>query len=277
MFEYIDYQWLRASQERLKDSYRSAKPFEHAEFRGLIKPEKLDELLNAFPDESWKHWFMYPSEHGTRTKVCQSTEVMPRELTQLIFELNSGPVLSLLEDITGIENLLPDPHLNGAGIHMTLPGGTLTPHTDHHLLPKHPKYRQLNLILYLTKDWTRENQGYFELWDKGCSKVHKEIAPTHGNGFIFRTSDSSVHGFSQPVKELNRRSVILFYYTATESDVHFGGGNATHWHPKTIPAKDLKALIRLRSQQAMWAMARLSAKVAWQFRRAADRLTSNPD
>ena len=35
----------------------------------------------------------------------------------LIAQLNAGPFVSFLEELTGIGGLVPDPHLRGGGLH----------------------------------------------------------------------------------------------------------------------------------------------------------------
>ena len=49
---------------------------------------------------------------------------------QLIYELNSSVFLKALETITGIQGLMPDPHLFGGGLHQILRGGFLKIHAD---------------------------------------------------------------------------------------------------------------------------------------------------
>lgn len=276
MFEYLDIDKLEANEMAFKRAYHTQGPFNHVEIQELVRPEKLEQLAKAFPDEDWDHWNTYPTEHVSRTKVCEATRMLPIEISRLIFELNSGPFLRLLQNITGIDSLLPDPHLKGAGMHMTLPGGTLSPHVDHHIFEDDPRYRQLNLILYLTKGWSEGNQANFELWDRNCKNIEKEITPSFGNSLLFRTSDNSMHGFSKPVKHANRRSVALFYYTATSETKQYGGNAATYWQPQTIKPKNAADAVRLFLQRAMWLSARIFGKLSWLCQRSAMFFMSSP-
>ena len=43
----------------------------------------------------------------------------------MVAELSSGRFLRWLERVVGIEHLLPDPHLQGGGLHLTQAGGWL--------------------------------------------------------------------------------------------------------------------------------------------------------
>ena len=276
MFEYLNYGNVEASQKELSQAFHSAGPFEHIVVKDLIHLDKLEEVMQSFPDKDWPFWKSYSGDHAKHSKVCEAVTKLPLEVCHLLYELNSGPFLKILQNITGIENLLPDPHFRGAGMHMTLPGGTLTPHIDHHVYPEHPRYRQVNLIIYLTKDWSPQNQGYFELWDSSCKEIKKEVTPTFGNCLIFRTSDSSMHGFSKPVKVLNRCSISVFYYTATPDPHHYGGNSATFWQPQTIKAEGWGDSLRLRLQNTMWSFARTFGKLSWHCQRRAMNLEREP-
>ncbi len=274
MYKFLAMRKLREQAQNLRDQFQSADPFQHVCFEDLVQPHRLEEVLAAFPNEDWENWRTYPNEHAQKTKVCESTYVLPSPISRLIFELNSGPFLELLEKISGIDNLLPDPHLRGGGMHMTVPGGTLTPHTDHHLFDKHPRYRRLNLILYLNENWEPSNQGFFELWDRNCTRVEKEISPLLGNSLLFRTDDNSVHGFSMPVKGDFRRSIAVFYYTATANLEEYGGNTATYWQAKTLHSRTLNESVRLGLQGILWATGRVFGRLSWYCQKLAARLSA---
>ena len=54
---------------------------------------------------------------------------MPPRLRELTRELCEPAFLGFLERVTGIDGLVPDPYLEGGGLHGGGPGATLTPHT----------------------------------------------------------------------------------------------------------------------------------------------------
>ena len=93
------------------------------------------ELLNAFPAVEWPGWdrgFGDNEPHQPKKLTCWDIGVIPSPLDLFIHELNSGPFLTWLEKLTGIEDLIPDPQLAGGGLHSSGPGGRLVPHTDFH-------------------------------------------------------------------------------------------------------------------------------------------------
>ncbi|NND67623.1 MAG: 2OG-Fe(II) oxygenase [Halioglobus sp.] len=259
--------------KELRDQFMAAEPFQHVEIEELVRPDRLQDLASAFPDENWENWQMYPSEHVPNSKVCESTTVLPDVIREFILELNSGPFITLLEKVTGIEGLLPDPHLKGGGMHLSLAGGALTPHTDYYVKDKDPRYRRLNLILYLNDNWQPQHQGCFELWDTQCTNVVKEVPPIKGKALLFRTDSNSVHGFSKPVRGPGRKSIALFYYTARDNLKEFGGTTATYWRPGILEATGPGDWLRLLGQGLMWTFSRWFGYLSWQCQRAATRLS----
>ena len=116
----------------------------------------------------------------------------------------------------------------GRGLHVSGPGGTLTPHTDFHVIRGLSLFRRLNLLFYLNPDWSPENGGMLELWNKQQDRIEKSVSPTLGTCVLFKTNNESMHGFTTPVAGRNRQSVALYYYTAEEAE-DFSGDGATYW------------------------------------------------
>jgi len=107
----------------------------------------------------------------------------------------------------------------------------LEPHTDFHIYQRLNLYRRVNLILYLNDDWTKGDGGELRLWKKSDQTKDRpeiEIEPIGGKMVIFETSDQSVHGFTNPVRN-ERRSIAIYYYTSEDSSV-FSGDYTTHWN-----------------------------------------------
>ena len=143
--------------------------------------------------------------------------------------LNSPVSLKTIEEITGINKLIPDPYLNGGGLHLSIEGGTLSPHTDFHFYEKLNLYRRVNLILYLNENWTEIDGGQLELALPNDSAPAVRVEPIFGRIVIFRTDDNSVHGFTNQVGIGKvRRSIALYYYTSVDSAV-FSGDQTTYW------------------------------------------------
>jgi hypothetical protein len=159
---------------------------------------------------------------------CSDIEVIPEPFRALIRELNDPRFLRVLEQITGIKRLLPDPYLTGGGLHLSGPGGVLSPHTDFHYYRGLNLYRRINVLVYLNDGWSQQAGGCLSFYDAQHRAV-KAVVPEWGRVVIFRTDYQSIHGFSAPVAEGKwRRSVALYYYAAAPTK-KFSGDETTQW------------------------------------------------
>jgi len=215
--------------EELRRSFARAAPFPHVVLDGFLRAE-ADEVLPSFPDQSWSGWHRYKDEYQRGKMVCRDIELIPEPFTSMIHELSSPSFLSFLEQVTGIKALIPDPFLDGGGLHCSGAGGILAPHTDFHIYPRLNLYRRLNVLVYLNPDWEVDWGGCLELYaSPEDATPAATVVPRWGRCVIFRTDDRSVHGFSQPIAaDRWRRSLALYYYTSTETE-SFSGDRSTHW------------------------------------------------
>jgi hypothetical protein len=180
----------------------------------------------------------------------------------MIHELSGPAFLQFLQAVTGIKGLLPDPYLNGGGLHSSGPGGVLMPHADYHVQGRLALYRRINVLVYLNPGWTQAEGGSLELFRKGETQPTVSIPPVYGRMVMFLTDDQSIHGFTQPVAagpDRWRNSIALYYYTS-EDTARFAGDNVTYWQShgqhRGVKAWQLlgyKALLR-----GAWALSKLA-------------------
>ena len=212
----------------LRAEFSEAKPFPHLAIPDFIKIPQ-DSLLAAFPKPDWEGWQGFQDAYQTSKRFCQDIDRIPQLPAAMIHDLSSPAFLEFLGAVTGIPRLMPDPYLEGGGLHMSGPRGVLTPHTDFHSYLKLKLYRRVNVLVYLTPEWRPEFGGCLELYEKGGATPVRSIVPTWGTCVVFRTDDRSVHGFSKPTAEGKwRRSIALYYYTS-EEPADFSGDETTHW------------------------------------------------
>jgi 2OG-Fe(II) oxygenase superfamily len=214
----------------LRDQFMSAIPVPHVVIDGGMNDVEL--LSKSFPRPDWPHWSALAGEYELNKYFCREIELFPNELLEAIRQLTSSRFLQVLEKITGIEALIPDPHFEGGGLHLSTEGGILAPHTDFHIYDRLNLYRQINLILYISDSWELGDGGTLRLWDSHNSNPNAEeakIDPLPGRMVIFKTDDRSVHGFTDPVGPRKlRKSIALYYYTAVDNG-QFSGDFTTFW------------------------------------------------
>lgn len=210
----LDYERLDAVAQELRPKFGSAKPFPHVVVDDLLPPDAAEAVHAEFAEtqDGWNHYHHY----NERKLALQDYEQMRPHTRALFEELNGERFVRFIERLTGIRELISDPDLDGAGMHLIRPGGYLNVHTDFlsHTKNRHWS-RQINLLLYFNKDWKEEWNGNLELWDADMTHCVQSILPAFNRCVIFHTREKSFHGHPHklacPPNEA-RKSIALYYF-----------------------------------------------------------------
>lgn len=238
MQEIINYSRLYRLAAKNGEEYRCASPFPHMVLDDLVSPQWLELALGSFPapeaTEQWRQ--LHVRAHNQDVQYAKlglrSEYHISAPLRQLIWELNSGPFLGFLEALTGIRGLLPDPGLQGGGLHQVLNGGVLGIHAD---FTHHRRYgfsRRLNVLLYLNREWAEAYGGNLELWSRDMQRCERNVRPLLGRCVIFNTDASSFHGHPRRLQcpeGVSRKSIALYYYSNGRKDASVTPTTQTEW------------------------------------------------
>jgi Rps23 Pro-64 3,4-dihydroxylase Tpa1-like proline 4-hydroxylase len=202
--------------ERHRDSFRTAQPFPHVVIDGLLPEDLLNEVVGEFPlPEERQDW--QRADHDKSVKLWLSRDwVLGPTTRHLLNQFNSAVFVDMLEKLTGIAGLIPDPHYLGGGLHQIERGGFLKIHCDCNRHDRLQLDRRINALLYLNRDWQDDWGGHVELWDSAMRHKVRKIAPVFNRLLVFATTDTSYHGHPDPLlcpPDVTRRSLALFYYT----------------------------------------------------------------
>jgi len=199
-------------------NFARARPYPHVVMDDFLRPELALQLAREFPqpaDLAWDHY----AAPGLEVKLGSSREeTFPEAHRRTIHDLNTGIFVRFLERLTGIDHLLTDPHLAGAGLHLTRAGGLLGVHADFNWHEKLQAHRRLNLLIYLTPDWKPEYGGELQLWDTQATRMERSIEPRFNRAVLFATRSDTFHGHPDPWRApepINRQSIAMYYYTTT--------------------------------------------------------------
>ena len=174
---------LKAFAQEKKNVYQTADPFPNIYFDNFFIPEKLKEVLNEFPDLTKNADLKFNDPN--QVKLASKGEYRFGDKTlHFMHFLNSQPFLEFLSELTGIENLIPDPFFDGGGCHQIQPGGMLKIHADFNKHPTTKLDRRLNVLVYMNEDWHEEYGGHFELWDTEMKGVRKKILALQPDGAL---------------------------------------------------------------------------------------------
>jgi len=196
------------------ERYRNNSPFPHISLEALLSEEAAkaahEEICATdVPQEK--------VNYSTYRKYRQSdpAQIGPA-VSRVIAALNSERFLAFLERLTGIDDLIADPTLEGGGIHRIGTGGFLKVHTDFNFHRVSGLHRRLNILIYLNPDWDPAWGGAIELWHSDMSKRGAAYEPAWNRAVIFSTTDESYHGHPDPLTSpegVYRNSIALYYYT----------------------------------------------------------------
>jgi Rps23 Pro-64 3,4-dihydroxylase Tpa1-like proline 4-hydroxylase len=201
---------------KFRDRYTAAKPFPHIILEDFLNKEMLDLCLREFPPIDTSKVSYGRSQESLKFEF--NPENVSPAARMLFYSFNSRPFIGFLENLTGISGLIPDPHFTGGGFHQVNQGGHLDIHADFNCHSELKLERRLNVLIYLNKQWKKEYGGNFEIWNQTMSKRCLSIEPIFNRCVVFDTSPTSFHGHPEPVNHpagLPRRSIALYYYTAT--------------------------------------------------------------
>jgi hypothetical protein len=221
------------STERLKEvvdlnaNYKSKFPFPHTYYDGLFPMDVLEAVEKEIPDAPKVKaggGCVEGSQKCYNTKLQKHKNAFDDErffgpaTLSLFTTLKSAKFTKFLEQLTGIENLVPDPEYRGSGVHQTLSGGQLNIHADFNRYEKYDLHRRVNVFVFLNPSWNESYGGQLELWSRDLKSCGAKINPDLGRFVVFSSTDFSYHGHPHPLtcpENRSRRSLALYYYTKT--------------------------------------------------------------
>lgn len=213
--------YIQRNVSELSKRYVSASPFPHIYLDNFLEADHAESLLRDFPsfdrtkarDEAGRASLKYTNEN---------LKTLSPSFSQLDALFSSEGFLHWLSLLTGIPNLLYDPHYIGGGTHENLPKQDLSPHIDFNIHPETGWYRRLNVLLYLNPIWKEGWGGELELhrdpWQPREKDEIVSILPQFNRIAVFSTSDISWHGFraiqeQSGIENFSRKSVAAYFYT----------------------------------------------------------------
>ena len=206
--------WNRVGE--LGQTYRRNQPIPHLHLPEFLEAADAAVIAGDFPSPEAPFWTRY--KHYNENKVgLTKIHLFPPRLRQLTEKLNSSDFLKWLSELTGIQGLVADPHVEGGGLHLSGRGGFLNLHADFSTHYYHQSCRRrVNLILYLNPGWNPEWGGAIEFWDRETRTRCAKYTPLLNHAVIFNTDNNALHGFPDPLQcpdNVWRKSVAFYYYT----------------------------------------------------------------
>lgn len=179
-------------------------------FNGLIKKNKIKTI-----HKSLKESLKVPTKifkHNNKIVKYEFNDFSKFNSTfkKLYKELNSQHFLNILKKIFNVNKLYSDKRNFYSGISVSNKNSKLNEHIDFNYNNKLKRYRYINLLLYLNKNFKKNDGGKFFYRDYKTSKK-KYIDPLFNNVVIFVTNKNIPHGFT--IVKKKRISLNIYYYT----------------------------------------------------------------
>jgi len=222
----INLQFLEDNKEKLRTEYLLAKPFPYLVIDNFCDQKKIDSLYNKIPELNNKSRdYMFAKNKFEKSNYKELGE----EFCELYEDLSSQRMNDFLSFISN-ESVFVDPANHGGGLHQGKKNSFLDMHLDFNYHPlKKSWYRNMNLLLYLNKDWKPEYKGHLKLVDLRTGE-EKELAVPFNRMIIQQTRAFTLHGYEQThfPEGKYRTSIATYAYTIHQHRIE--KARTTDWH-----------------------------------------------
>lgn len=201
---------LQKNLPQLKKDYSNSGPIKYFSIDDILPEDVAQSIRNAFPrGESMK---IKRSLRELKFIAAQMDEYNPL-LEEAIFSFQDPRIVELVGEITSLNGLEPDEHLYAGGISMMVKGHFLNPHVDNSHDKARERYRVLNLLYYVSPEWSLQNGGNLELWPDGPEGEPLTIESKFNRLAVMVTHKTSWHSVSPILADDTRCCVSNYYFS----------------------------------------------------------------
>jgi Rps23 Pro-64 3,4-dihydroxylase Tpa1-like proline 4-hydroxylase len=134
-------------------------------------------------------------------------------LEDLIYAFQDEKVIQLISGICDLEQVYGDENLYAGGLSLMEKDNFLNPHLDNSHDKDRERWRVLNLLYYVTPNWTLENGGNLEVWPNGLKQAQTTIESKFNRLVVMTTHQKSWHSVSKVLKEDIRCCGSNYYFS----------------------------------------------------------------
>ncbi len=247
----INFEFLEDNLQELQMKYLTAQPFPHLVIDDFCDIEKLNRAYSSIPElnnKSRDYAFA-----NNKFEKSNYKELCP-ELEEFYNDLKSERFNNILSVITS-KKVFVDPKNFGGGLHQGKKNSFLDMHLDFNYHPLNKNwYRELNLLLYLNKDWKPEYGGHLKVRDLRTNE-ETELEVPFNRMIIQQCAPYTLHGYDMTnFPEGNYRTSIATY-VFQEHVRHIEAPRTTDWFPKEdaslfkkVFAKNYNLLVKTKNK-----------------------------
>jgi Rps23 Pro-64 3,4-dihydroxylase Tpa1-like proline 4-hydroxylase len=194
----------------LASQWRVSAPVNHFVVDDLLPEEWVRAIRSAFPRPE-----AMVLKRSLRELKYVSAQMNRYDslLEEIVYAFQAPGIVSLVEQITALQALEADSMLYAGGISVMAPGHFLNPHVDNSHDRPQQKYRVLNLLYYVSPDWSESDGGNLELWPTGPKGQPITIVSKFNRLVVMITHRQSWHSVSRSVGKADRCCVSNYYFS----------------------------------------------------------------
>lgn len=191
---------------------------------GVIRYCVLDELLPSDQARALHAQFPTAAQMRLRQTFRERKYVSAQmnrhhpAVESALFAFHDDAVVAAVRAITGKPDLHPDPQLYAGGVSRMARGHFLNPHIDNSHDADRARWRNLNLLYYLSPDAPNSPEdagGELELWPEGMGGAPVSIAARFNRLVIMETHHRAWHSVRPLATERERCCVSNYYFGDT--------------------------------------------------------------
>lgn len=235
----INFKILEKNKEKYRLDYLNAKPFPYLLIKNLCEPDKLEQLYSQIPElENKSRDYLFAGNKFEKSNY-QSLGSLFKELQDDLRSKEMNDFLSFISN----KNVFVDPQNHGGGLHQGKKNSFLDMHLDYNYHPLHKNWwREMNLLLYLNKDWKPSYKGHLKLKDLRTDESTQ--LPVDFNTLIIQQcGDYTLHGYDFTNFPEGKFRTSIATYAFSEHVRQLYKPRTTDWIPEKEGDGKIKKII----------------------------------
>ncbi len=176
----------------------------------FLPKNDVEEIYAAFPRNGEGFFDRESFREKKRTSADLSN--FDNILSDITYAIQDPRIVTKVSKLCFMNFIEPDPKLYAGGLSMMFPNDYLNPHIDNSHDGERKRYRRLNLLYYVSPNWSLKNGGNFELWND--NKMKPKTIVSHQNRLVvMETNKTSWHSVSKVTTDRPRCCVSNYYFS----------------------------------------------------------------
>jgi len=235
----INFDKLDTNKDLFRSEYLSAKPFSHLIIKDFCDKAKISKLYSEIPNlENKSRDYMFAKNKFEKSNYGELGALF----LELQNDLKSAELNRFLSYISS-KDVFVDPKNHGGGLHQGRGNSQLDMHLDFNYHPLNKNWwREMNLLLYLNKDWKPEYGGQLKLRDLRTDFA--KLCDVDFNTLIIQKCDDyTLHGYDLTSFPNGNYRTSIATYAFVEHKRQVDKARLTDWIPNTANTSSTKIIV----------------------------------